>query len=82
MDLFGTKRNQLRRDLRELRSKHESVSNRAAERQDRIVELERVIDDLKAEVHSRRQQGAPVSEISEAEAALQDALTIHSESTR
>ena len=82
MDLFGNKRNQLRRELRDLRAKHESASNRAAERQDRVVELERIIDDLKAEVHSRRQRGAPASEISAAEAALQDAQAIHSESTR
>ncbi len=82
MDLFGNKRKQLRRELSELQAKHESLANRAGERQDRIAELERVIDDLKGEVHSRRQRGAPASEISAAEAALRDAQAIHSDSTR
>jgi flagellar biosynthesis chaperone FliJ len=75
MDLFGNKRKQLRQEL-------SKVSNRAAERQDKIAELERVIDDLKAEVHSRRRSGASSSEVSAAEAALRDAQAIHSDSTR
>jgi flagellar biosynthesis chaperone FliJ len=75
MDLFGNKRRQLRQEL-------SKISNRAAERQDKIAELERVIEDLKAEVHSRSRRGATSSEVSAAEAALRDAQAIHSDSTR
>lgn len=82
MDLFGNERKRLRGQLRELRSQQQSTSDRAAERQDRVVELERIIEDLRAEVHSSRSRGASNSEISAVEQALQDAMAIHGESTR
>lgn len=82
MDLFGRERARLRQELAELDEKHKRTSARAAERQDKIAELERLIEDLKGEVLSRRQRKAPRDEIDAAERALQEAQATHSRSTR
>jgi len=47
-----------------------------------VHELERVIDDLKGEVARLKHTGAAGSDVTAAQRALDDAMSIHSESTR
>jgi chromosome segregation ATPase len=96
VDLFGTQRRRLREELEAAHrerdealdraasqsKKASAASRRAAERQDRLMELQRVIDELRAELAQRRLQGAPAAQVHAAEEALQDALAIHSRATR
>jgi hypothetical protein len=82
VDLFGRERARLRREIAELKAKQAQTSQRAGEGQAKIHELERIIEDLRAEVARRKSRGAPAREVSEAETALRDAQAIHSESTR
>lgn len=65
-----------------LKAKQQRTAAGAVKRQDKIVELERIIDQLKADLQSCRVRNAPASEINAVAAALHDAEAIHSRSTR
>ena len=81
MDLFGRERARLRKELGALQAQKDKTASRAKERQQKVHELERVIDDLKGEVARLKLTGAG-SDVTAAQRALDDAMAIHSESTR
>jgi len=96
VDLFGHERSRLREELATLRKENEklqgaeaklrdrqkSAASSAARRQDKVVELEQIIDQLKADLHGCRVRSASESEVTAVESALRDAQAIHSNSTR
>ncbi len=82
MDLFGRERARLRKELEALQAQKDKTASRAKERQQKVHELERVIDDLKGEAARLKHTGAAGSDVTAAQRALDDAMSIHSESTR
>lgn len=82
MDLFGNERRRLRAELAELQQQKDKTSDQAGKRQAKVQELERIIDDLKAEVARLKGQGAPLHRVTDAQRALDDAIAIHGKGSR
>lgn len=89
MDLFGNERRRLRAELEELHAQNDKTqaqrdktSAQAVKRQEKVNELERIIDDLRGEVARLKSTGGSSHQVSEAQSALSDALAIHSRGSR
>lgn len=96
MDLWGKKVANLKRELEELSQREAAASSRAdelegkasrtseraRERQRKVSELQDVIDDLRGEVARLRNSGASSSDVSSAQQALDEAMSVHGRSTR